>query len=220
MSADLLDRILEAARVGETTDWEFKSARGGFPGSLWETYSALANAEGGVVVLGVRETEAGAVVDGLTREQIARYQKTLWDSLNNRGQVNVNLLEPRHVEAIEIEGAHLLAIRIPRATRTQRPVHLGGNPFGHTYRRRHEGDYRLRDAEVRRMLADADPEPADHRIVAGFGLDDLDPALALSSTASACVPPRGTIPGRDSRIATCWSGWAVGVVTAHPERRA
>ena len=37
MPVDLLDRILEAARVGETTDWEFKSAKGGFPGSFWET---------------------------------------------------------------------------------------------------------------------------------------------------------------------------------------
>ena len=30
MPFDLIDRILEAARVGETTDWEFKSAKGGF----------------------------------------------------------------------------------------------------------------------------------------------------------------------------------------------
>jgi ATP-dependent DNA helicase RecG len=173
---DLLGQILQAARVGESTDWEFKSARGGFPGSFWETYSAMANAEGGVVVLGVRETDAGAVLDGLTPEQIARYQKVLWDGLNNRGQVNLNLLEPRHVEAIEVEGGRLLAIRIPRATRAQRPVHLGGNPLGGTYRRRYEGDYRCSDAETRRMLADADETPRDHRILSGFGLDDLDPA--------------------------------------------
>ncbi len=176
MSAELLDRILEAARAGETTDWEFKSARGGFPGSFWETYSAMANAEGGVVVLGVRETDAGAALDGLTTEQIARYQKTLWDGLNNRGQVNINLLEPQHVESIDVDGARLLAIRIPRATRAQRPVHLGGNPFGGTYRRRHEGDYRCADGEVRRMLADADETPRDQRILEGFGLEDLDPA--------------------------------------------
>ena len=86
MSAELIDRILEAVHVGETTDWEFKSARGGFPGSFWETYSAMANSEGGVVVLGVREQEGAARLDGLTTEQIARYEKTLWDGLNNRGR--------------------------------------------------------------------------------------------------------------------------------------
>jgi len=176
ISCKALDRILEALRIGETTDWEFKSARGGFPGSFWETYSGMANAEGGVVVLGVRETEAGAQLDGLTAEQIERYQKTLWDGLNNRGQVSRNLLDPGHVEVVEVEGARVLAIRIPRATRVQRPVYLGGNPFGHTWRRRHEGDYRCDDGEVRRMLADADPTPADHRILHGFSLEDLDPS--------------------------------------------
>lgn len=179
MSAELVDRILEAVHVGETTDWEFKSARGGFPGSFWDTYSAMANSEGGVVVLGVREQEGAASPDGLTTEQIARYQKTLWDGLNNRGQVNINLLEPRNVEIVEVGGTALLVIRIPRASRTQRPVYIGTNPFSHTYRRRHEGDYRCTDAEVRRMLSDADEMPPDHRILAGFSMDDIDvPSVA------------------------------------------
>ncbi len=179
MSADLLDRILEAARVGETTDWEFKSAKGGFPGSFWETYSAMANSEGGVVVLGVSERDGAANLDGLTTEQVSRYQKMLWDGLNNRGKVSANLMESNHVEAVDVGGTALLVIRIPRATRTQRPVYVGTNPFGSTYRRRHEGDYRCNDAEVRRMLADADELPPDHRILSGFSLEDIDsPSVA------------------------------------------
>jgi hypothetical protein len=71
--------ILDAAQVGETTDWEFKSARGGLRGSLWETYSAMANTEGGVLVLGVREVGDQIHLDGLNPEQIARYRKGLWD---------------------------------------------------------------------------------------------------------------------------------------------
>ncbi len=173
---DLIDRILEAARVGESTDWEFKSARGGFPGSFWETYSAMANSEGGTVVLGAAQREGTVRLEGLDDARLAALQKALWDGLNDRGRVSLNLLEPRHVEMASVEDARLLAIRVPRATRTQRPIHLGGNPFGNTWRRRHEGDYRCTDAEVRRMLADADEVPRDQRILTGYSLEDLDAA--------------------------------------------
>ncbi|MHB8347977.1 MAG: ATP-binding protein [Acidiferrobacterales bacterium] len=177
MNAELLDRILEAAQVGETTDWEFKSARGGFPGSFWETYSAFANADGGIVILGAREEDDGTVqLDGLTPAQLGEYQKILWDGLNNRGKVSRNLLANDDVGIVTIENASLLAIHVPRAARGVRPVYLGPTPFNNTYRRQHEGDYRCADDEVRRMLADADPVPADQRILSGFVLDDLDAA--------------------------------------------
>jgi hypothetical protein len=47
---------------------EFKSARGGMPGSFWESYSAMANTQGGTIVLGVAEKPAGLVWEGVIRQ--------------------------------------------------------------------------------------------------------------------------------------------------------
>ena len=174
-----VDEVLAAMLAGEGLDWEFKSAKGGLPGSLWETYSAMANSEGGCILLGATEKSDGLHLDGLTDTQLAQYQKILWDTLNNHGKVSVNLLPNANVSVVEVKGRRLLAIHVPRATRFQRPVYLNGQPMGNTWRRNHEGDYRCRDEEVRRMFADAEQTPADHRILEGFSLADLDgPSLA------------------------------------------
>ncbi|MFZ4575578.1 MAG: transcriptional regulator, partial [Phycisphaerales bacterium] len=65
-------------------------------------------------------------------------------------------------------------IKVPRAKRAERPIHVGLNPFGGTYRRRHEGDYKCNEEDVRRMIVDASPEPADHRILPHFAIEDFD----------------------------------------------
>ena len=90
MEKTLFDNIefverLESLMEGyESTDIEFKSAKGGFPGSLWETYSAFANTQGGVIVLGVKEKDGRFMIDNLSEEQIQRYKSDLWNGLNNK----------------------------------------------------------------------------------------------------------------------------------------
>jgi len=174
-----LDSLLAALQLGETQDWEFKSAKGGFPGSFWETYSAMSNTEGGTIVLGVAERNGEAIPDGLNPASLAKYQKALWDGANNRVKVSRCILSTSDVKVAEVGSSRLLVVHVPRADRTARPVHLGHDPLTSTFRRAHEGDYRCTESEVRRMLADADPVSADSKILDGFSLADIDlPSLA------------------------------------------
>jgi ATP-dependent DNA helicase RecG len=164
--------ILDAVNAGEGADWEFKSAKSGFPASVWETYSAMANTDGGTIVLGIGEATEGFVVEGVKNpEQIL---KTCWDTVNNRGKVNVNLLTGQEARLATVDGKQVLVIQVPRAGRRQRPVYVGQNPLEGTYRRNYEGDYKCQPDEVGRMLADRSQEPADSRILSNFTVADLD----------------------------------------------
>ncbi|HUT33513.1 MAG TPA: RNA-binding domain-containing protein [Planctomycetota bacterium] len=166
--------ILLAIGLGEDKDWEFKSARGGLPGSLWETYSAMANTDGGHIVLGIKPQGDSYVVVGM--DDPAQVRRDFWNTVNNRGKVSANLLRDEDVSEREAEGKRLLMIRVPRATRHERPIYIGQNPLLGTFRRNYEGDYRCTEKEVGRMLADRSEEPADSQVLGSFRVEDLDEA--------------------------------------------
>jgi len=130
--------LLNALAVGEGRDWEFKSARGGLPASMWATYSAMANTDGGVIGLGIDEKDGKFWISGLTDP--AKMKKNFWDTVNNKGKVSVNLLRDGQVNVIEVEGNSVLIVEVPRAGRRDRPVYVGQNPLDGTFRRNYEGD--------------------------------------------------------------------------------
>jgi len=162
-------KILGRLKFGEDEDLEFKSAQGGLPKSLWETYSAMANTRGGIILLGV---ENDGSVTGI--KDLISIKTNFWNTINNRGKVNINLLDSNDIEEIRHENGVVLAVYIPRALRYQKPVFIGQNPLSGTYRRNSEGDYHCTEQEVRRMLSDSSEESADSRILEKFTLDDLD----------------------------------------------
>ena len=120
---------------------EVKSARGGLPNSLWESYSAFANSEGGIIVLGVKENakDGSLYVEGL--DDVHKLMKDFWNMVNNRQKVSCNILTDSMAVPDKIEGKDVILIRVPRAERTSRPVYVGSDPRTGTYRRNFEGDY-------------------------------------------------------------------------------
>ena len=167
---DYLDSLLNSV---ESDDLEFKSAAGGFPGSFWDTYSAFANSEGGVIVLGVIERKGKFYIDNLSDEQIEEYTKDFWNNVNNRAMVSCNLLKTEDVVVEDYNGHKLMLFFIPRASREQRPVYRTSQPYNGTFKRNYEGDYKCTEKEVQRMFADADvSRPADSRILKNYSMID------------------------------------------------
>ena len=171
--------VIDFEALAESCDLECKLAmgqdgQGKIPKDFWETYSAFANTQGGVVLLGVQEKPRGCFsAKGLPHPE--KVITELFNELNNPNKVSINLITDADLQVIDVDGKAVIQIRIPRATRQQKPVHLGKNPFNHnTYRRLHEGDRWCDDEAVRRMLAERVEDDRDSLILPGFGWDDID----------------------------------------------
>ena len=161
---------------GEGAELEYKSAKGGFPESFWESFSAFANTHGGIIVFGIKEKDGVLTPDGLDDSQIAKYKKTFWDGAHNKKKVSATMLADHDLTVEEIDGIKFMVFRVPKAAYGLKPVFLNGNPFGNTYRRNHEGDYCCTDSEVRLMIADAESQRQsfDSKILPNYTIDDID----------------------------------------------
>ena len=162
-SLELLRAYKEDSRL------EVKSARGGLPNSLWESYSAFANSEGGGIVLGVKENakDGSLYVEGL--DDVHKLMKDFWNTVNNRQKVSSNILTDSMAVPEKLEGKEVIVINVPRAERTSRPVYVGSDPRTGTYRRNFEGDYHCSLEEVSLMIRDSSLVTDDNKL-----LTDLD----------------------------------------------
>ncbi len=163
----------------ENSILEVKSARGGLPNSLWESYSAFANSDGGVIVLGVKEKEDGSfLVEGL--KDAHKLIKDFWNTINNRQKVSCNILTDNMAYLDKVDEKDVIVIHVPRAERTSRPVYIGSDPRTGTYRRNGEGDYHCSVDEVALMIRDSALVTDDNKL-----LIELDTASFCSDTIKA-----------------------------------
>ena len=145
----------------ENNRLEVKAAKGGLPKSVWETYSSFANTLGGLILLGVVEKDDKSLeIVGLSDAD--KIVDDFWDTINNQNKVNINILSSKNVEVLTIEDKNIVAITVPRATRTDKPIYINDNPINGTFRRNgNDGDYRCTKEEVQAMMRDASVKTQD-----------------------------------------------------------
>lgn len=159
------------ASLKESNKLEVKAAREGLPRSLWETYSAFANTDGGTILLGVEEDPHGALsVCGVNEPE--SLVKALWDGLNNPSCVSVNLLTDNDVTIDVDAGAPYIVIEVPRAPRQDRPVYIRNNLASGSFRRNGEGDYHCTSEELKALVRDGGDD-IDRLVLEEFELGSL-----------------------------------------------
>lgn len=202
-----IEDLLEALKLGEDQDIEFKTAQGTLPKSIWETISAFANTAGGTVVLGIAEQDGKFEIAGIRKSQ--PLIKQFWDTHNNPQKLNYPICRDSNLQLLTLHKRTVICIHVPKASRQQRPIYINGNPIGGTFKRNYEGDYRCSEAEVRQMLRDAGEDPSDGRILEGFTVADLDTESlkAFRNRFASRDPDHPFLAKNDQDLLECLGGW-------------
>ncbi len=165
--------IYHLSEYEENNRIEVKRAKDNLPVSVWETYSSFANTDGGIILLGVVESDDHKLqVTGVTDAH--KLVADFWNTIHNRQKVSLNILTNRMVEVQKVEDKDVVVIRIPRADRRQRPVFIGTDPMKGTYHRGGEGDYLCSTDQVAAMYRDASDLSLDLRVMQTMNLSVLD----------------------------------------------
>ena len=140
----------ELHKYREDSRIEAKQALGGLPESIWETYSAFANAEGGMILLGVEELPDKS----LHARNLPDPQwliEDFWQGMNDPALVSVNILEEEAVQIRTVDEKTIVTITVPPAQDALRPVYVYQENRWQAYRRRGEGDFRCTTEEMEEM---------------------------------------------------------------------
>ena len=151
----------------EDNQLEVKTAQGGLPDALWESYSAFANTDGGCILLGVKERADGSLYAAGLKDA-EKLKMDFWNAVNNRQKISVNLMTERRVRVETVTGKDILVLEVPRADRSARPVFKGLDPRNGTYRRNGSGDYRCSLEEVSALFRDAALVTQDAKVLKGM----------------------------------------------------
>lgn len=161
-----LNKLLD---VKEGHKIEFKKAANQVPKSFWETYSAFANTDGGIVIFGI--DEKNKEITGVT--DAYKLRDDLFNSLNNPNKVSNNIITNKDIDIKKLEkGKYILIVTIPEAPYNLKPIYINGNPK-EAYERLGEGDRKLSGEKFKALIVGAKKE-TDNELLKNYDIDDLD----------------------------------------------
>jgi ATP-dependent DNA helicase RecG len=170
----LLETLFERLGEQENLELEFKAAQNSLPKSIWETVSAFANTNGGWIILGIREIEDKIDVSGVS--DATGLLQTFFSLSRNTQKISIAACGANDAKVEELnENKRIVVLRIPAASRKNRPVYVGNNPYNGTYLRRNSGDYLANKQEVDQMMREASADSATSTILPNFTLEDINP---------------------------------------------
>lgn len=128
-----LHKLLE---IKEDSNIELKKAKNQVPKSFWETYSAFANTDGGIVIFGV--DEKSREVTGVT--DAYKLRDDLFNNINNPNKVSNNIISNKDIKIVKLKNElEIIIIEIPEAPYNLKPIYLNSNPR-EAYERLGDGD--------------------------------------------------------------------------------
>lgn len=170
-------KILEMLSFGERINLECKKAEPTIPNSVWETYSAFANTDGGIILFGVeenlKENDLSKRFSFVSVNNPEQRLKDFWNTINS-DKVSRNILVDANVGICNINDANIMWIQVPRADYRNKPIYINSNPIKGTYKRNHEGDYHCTEEEVKSMFRDANDSGNDGSLLDGYTMEDID----------------------------------------------
>ena len=157
-------------RWGGRESWkiEYKKCQNQLPRSVWETVSAFANTEGGLILLGYREQSGRWIPVGVENPSkiVEDFASTVCEKFNFCPVVQIFTALDGDKEVVVIE--------VKEAYRYQKPIYIkDAGPLKGGFKRVGSSDLRLRDEDLHRFFRERDSAP-DAQPIPGTSIADID----------------------------------------------
>ena len=165
-----IDELVERLRItgGDTASCEVKLGAGGFPGTVIESLSGLANLPGGgTLIVGLDESDGFSPVN---LPDVQGYMQTL-------GQKARLLQPPPHLEInpVTFESKKVIVAVVRECDPSSKPCRIASS--GKAYVRSHDGDFEISAMEEQGFLRERASPMCDREAVECTSVDDLDTEL-------------------------------------------